>query len=364
MTRPVFRAVALFLAVRTAVLGTFLLAARQAGRQPLRILTGWDGGWYAGIAAHGYGHVTHHPDGRLLSDYAFFPLLPALEHGLGAATGLDYADAGLVISVVASVLTAVALHRIGVLVHGPRTGVLLVLLWAAMPVGAVQWMSYSESLFTAGAAWSLLCVLRRRWIAAGVLALLAGTTRPTATAGVAAVILTTALDLCRDPSRPGSRVLGTLLAPLGLLGYLAYVGWQRGSVTGYFEVARGWHNGFDGGLGFGRWIGAHLAGPTPWQGLVLICAVLVLVALVWWSVRSGQPVVLVTYSIVLLVLAFATTGYFGSKPRYLLAAFPLLLPPAAWLAARRTTCQLGAATALVAVASAYGAMWLLGPGPP
>jgi len=44
---------------------------------------------------------------------------------------------------------------VGEHVNGERVGLLLVLLWAALPVGAVQWMSYSESLFTALAAWSL-----------------------------------------------------------------------------------------------------------------------------------------------------------------------------------------------------------------
>ncbi|MEP6815727.1 MAG: hypothetical protein ABI873_09275 [Marmoricola sp.] len=364
MTRPWLRAVALYLVVRSTVLGVFLLAARHAGREPLRILTGWDAGWYAGIAAHGYGSVVRHPDGRLLSDYAFFPLFPALERGVGAVTGLGYARAGLFVSVVASVLAAVALHRIGVLVRGPRTGLVLVLLWAALPVGAVEWMSYSESLFTAVAAWSLLSALQGRWVTGGIFAMLAGATRPTGAAVAAALVLAVVLDLSRDRTRPGSRVLAVVLAPLGLLGYLGYVGWRRGSVTGYLEVTRGWHNGVDGGAGFVRWVGAHLTGTAPWQGIALVAAVVALAALVVWSIRQRQPVLLVTYSIVLLALAFVTSGYFGSKPRYLLPAFPLLLPPAAWLAARRTTWQLLVALVVVTVAAGYGAVWLLGPGPP
>jgi hypothetical protein len=364
VSRPLVHAVALFLAVRTTVLGVFLLAAQHAGRDPLRILVGWDAGWYARIAAHGYGHVTHHPDGRLLSDYAFFPFLPALERGVGAVTGLGYAHAGLVVNVVASMLAAIALHQVGALLHGQRAGLLLVLLWAALPVGAVEWMSYSESLFTALAAWSLLCVLRGRWVAVGVLALLAGATRPTGAAVVAAVVLAAALDLRREPSRPGARLVGAFLAPLGLLGYLVYVAVRRGSVTGYFEVTRGWHNSVDGGVAFARWVGDHLTGRDTWQGLALVAAVIVLLALVLWSIRDRQPPALLAYSILVLVLAFATSGYFGSKPRYLLPAFPLLLPPAAWLAARPRAWQVGVALGLVAAAAAYGAVWLLGSGPP
>jgi hypothetical protein len=73
---------------------------------------------------------------------------------------------------------------------------------------------------------------------------------------------------------------------------------------------------------------------------------------------------LLVYSLVIVVLAVVTSGYFGSKPRYLLPAFPLLLPVAGWLAARRMVWQAFFAAALVALAAAYGAVWLLGSGPP
>ena len=70
------------------------------------------------------------------------------------------------------------------------------------------------------------------------------------------------------------------------------------------------------------------------------------------------------YAVTLVVLALTTSGYFGSKPRYLLpAAFPLLFPVAWWLAVRpRWVTATGLAAA--AVGSAYAAVWLLGPGPP
>jgi len=68
--------------------------------------------------------------------------------------------------------------------------------------------------------------------------------------------------------------------------------------------------------------------------------------------------------VVVVVLAFVTSGYFGSKPRYLLTAFPLLLPIAGWLAVRRMAWQAGIMAVAAIVAAAYGAVWLLGSGPP
>jgi hypothetical protein len=82
------------------------------------------------------------------------------------------------------------------------------------------------------------------------------------------------------------------------------------------------------------------------------------------GVRQGQPLELLVYSGVVVALALCASSYFGSKPRLLLPAFPLLLPLALALSRSRTS-----RSALVvggaAVASAlYGALWLNGPGPP
>jgi hypothetical protein len=362
--RPWVHALGLYVAVRVIVLGVLALSAQVAGRSVLRILTSWDSGWYAGIAGRGYGHVVHHPDGRLLSDYAFFPLFPMTERVLGIGFGMRFVDAGLLVSVVASVLAAVGIYRVGELVAGERAGLLLVLLWAALPIGAVQWMSYSESLFTALSAWALWFVLTRRWPAAGWLALLAGATRPIGLAVVLAVVVAAVLDLRRESRRPWDRLQAILLAPLGLAGFLLFVAARTHDLFGYFSVTHGWHNGIDLGAAFIDRLGRMLAAPNPWPGLAVVVAVIALAALVGWAHRDGLPLPLLVYAVGIVVLAFVTSGYFGSKPRYLLPAFPLLLPIAGWLAARRTIWQATVAVALVGVAAAYGAVWLLGPGPP
>lgn len=157
-----------------------------------------------------------------LSDYAFFPLFPWLERLIGGVTGLSVVDAGLLVSWVALLSPPGGSSRSAPTCYDRRVGVLLVVLWAAIPVGIVLSMAYSESLFTALAAWSLYSVVTRHWIWAGVLASCAGMTRPVGLAVVAAVLIPAAVVLFRhrwqtsattDRTPLGWRVLAARLRP-------------------------------------------------------------------------------------------------------------------------------------------------------
>jgi hypothetical protein len=338
-------------------------------------LVGWDSGWYRGIAAHGYGFTRVVPDGRSLSDYAFFPLYPAIERLVSEISGLRLLDAGLVISATSSIVAAWGIFAVGRHVCDARTAVVLVVLWSALPIGIVESMAYTESLFTALAAWALYSTLRDRFILAGLLATLAGLTRPLGAAVVLAVVLAALLRVlghrgdgtdAADPSRRpvGRAVLGALIAPVGLVGYLGWVGTRRGSILGYFDVTNDWGNGIDGGLAFLRWIGSLFTGPRAVLG-VLVCAGVALLAwLLVAAVRQRYPVGLVVYAAATVLIALTTSGYFGSKPRYLLPAFPLLLPVAAYIARTKTSLLATGLAAFAVAGSVYGAFWLYGAGPP
>ena len=122
-------------------------------------------------------------------------------------------------------------------------------------------------------------------------------------------------------------LLGLLLAPLGCAGVRAVGGRaDRQGSFGYLDVQAGWGNGFDGGLAFARFIAGRFAGPAFPAGLGLLVGVAALVWLYVRCVRQRQPLPLLVYGGVVLVLALAAKGYFGSKPRLLIPAFPLLLP--------------------------------------
>ncbi len=367
-------ALAGYAAVRALGLVTLALWSAARGTSPHTLLTArWDSLWYTRVAALGYGYEVRLPNGDVHSNLAFFPLLPWLERFGRAVTPLSYADAGLLVSTLASLAAAWGIFAVTDHVYGRRVGVCAVLMWAALPVGVVQSMAYSESLFTALAAWSLYAALTERWVTAGALASLAGRTRPVGASVAAAVwaaAIASHLRNRRTPPKGGpspvSRALGALLAPLGAAGYVLWVGHHTGrGPLGYLDVQAGWRNGFDGGYAFARFIADRFTSfPSALVGVGLTVGVALIIWLYVVCVRQRQPLPLLVYTGVVTALALCASSYFGSKPRFLLPAFPLLLPLARALAGARparSTAVLGG----VAVASAvYGAFWLNGSGPP
>ncbi|WP_405707852.1 glycosyltransferase family 39 protein [Streptomyces xanthophaeus] len=358
-------ALAVFAAVRLLALAVLGVWGAVAGSSPHTLLSArWDSLWYARIAAEGYGYEVVLPNGDVHSNLAFFPLLPWLERLVAAVTGLPYGSAGLVVSALAGLAAAWGVFAVADLLHGRRAGVLAVAVWAALPVAVVQSMAYSESLFTALAAWALYGVLRGRWLTAGLLAAAAGLTRPVGAAVVAAVWVAAVLAWRRG-ERSWRMTAGVLLAPLGAAAYVLWVGARTGGgLFGYLDVQGGWGNGFDGGWAFARFIGAKLASPAFAAGAGLLLGVVLVLWLYGLCVRQRQPVALLVYCGIVVALALCASGYFGSKPRLLLPAFPLLLPAAVAMArwgTRRAAVVVGA---LALVSAVYGAFWLNGSGPP
>ncbi|MFE5602626.1 glycosyltransferase family 39 protein [Streptomyces coelicoflavus] len=364
-------------------LGLLALALWSAARDKsaYTLLTArWDSLWYTRVAELGYGYEVRLPGGDVHSNLAFFPLLPWLERLGAAVSPLSYADAGFVVSLLASLAAAWGIFAVADHVYDRRVGVCAVLLWAVLPVGVVQSMAYSESLFTALAAWSLYAVLTGRWVTAGLLASLAGLTRPVGLAVTAAVWVAAVVAFGRDRNRRDGpegpdgrgrpdrarRVLGMLLAPLGAAGYVLWVGHRTGKgPLGYLDVQAGWRNGFDGGAAFARFVAAKFTSfPAALAGVGLILGVALLVWLYVVCVRQRQPLPLLVYTGIVTVLALCASSYFGSKPRLLLPAFPLLLPLALGLARLRTSRSAPVVCAVAAASAVYGAFWLNGSGPP
>jgi Dolichyl-phosphate-mannose-protein mannosyltransferase len=362
--RALATALALHVAVRLLGLIALAVGGAATDMSARARLVRWDGQWYASIAAHGYGPDRLVPDGRTLSDLAFFPLFPFVERLVGSGTGLRYVDAGLLIAALASVVAACGIYVVAQRLYGVRAGAITVVVWAALPIGIVESMAYSEALFTAFAAWTVQALLDRRWLLAGLLATLAGLTRPVGVAVAAAVVVTAAVALARGERDRLRAVLGAAAAPLGWLGYVAWVAVRTDDPLGYFAVGREWGNGFDGGVTFGRWVGGFLTGAQPWLGLLLILAVAGLGALLVLSIRDRQPLPLLVYSAAMVFVAMTSSGFFGSKPRYLLPAFGLLLPVAVRLARARLVVIVTVLVVLTVGSAAYGAFWLLGSGPP
>lgn len=345
------------------------------GSSAYSALTRWDAAWYRRIADNGYGDTRVAPDGRLLPDFAFFPLYPAAERFVSAVTSLATVDAGLLVSGVSSVVAAAGIYRVGERLHGARTGLVLVCLWSSLPVAIVQSMAYAESLFTALGAWTLYALLLHRYTTAGAVAVLAGLTRPLGVAVVAAVLAATIvrlLSLRRPPVNVGHRaavgvagpLLGAVLAPMGLVGYMAYVAWSRGSPRAYLDVTEQWGNGFDGGRRFIAWTTSQFLGGPVVTGTALLTGVILLGLAVRHTAPPRYPMFIFVFTLMAVAVTLSTESYFGSKPRYLVPAFTLLLWPAVLTRRLKTWWLIALLFGLAALSAAYGAIWLLGPGPP
>ncbi|MFF9911954.1 hypothetical protein [Streptomyces sp. NPDC013457] len=350
-----------YAATRLIGLGILALAAVATGKDGLHRLSGrWDSVWYVRIAENGYGYEVTLPNGSVHSDLAFFPLFPALERALSSVLPVDAATAGLLVSWAASLAAAWGIYAVGSHVAGRPAGVVLAVLWGVYPTAFVQSMAYTETLFTALAAWSVLAVLRGRWILAGALCACAGLTRPTAAALIAALGITALVTVVRERKLPARMVAGVLLAPLGWLAYIVYVGVREGSATAYFDVQAAWGNSIDGGVALARFIW----GLPPLAALGLCAALGLLGWLVVLCVRQGQPLPLLVYTIGVVVVSLIGAAYFGSRPRLMMPAFGLLLPAAAALVRLRVRNRVLVLTGLALASGAYGAFTLLGSGPP
>ncbi|MCF3963108.1 glycosyltransferase family 39 protein [Streptomyces fuscigenes] len=362
--RHLATAVLCFAAVRALGLVVLALWSAARGRSAHALLSQrWDSLWYVRVVEQGYDFTLTAPGGRTLSDMAFFPLLPWLEGLLSRITPLSPGDAGLLVSAVSSLAAAAGIYATVQSVGRARTAFFTVVLWAALPVGVVQSMAYSESLFTALAAWALYAVLKERWLLAGLLATCAGLTRPTGLA-VACAVVVAAVVRARRGGVGADAVAGVALAPLGACAYVLWVGTRTGGLFGYLAVQHGWGNGFDGGLAFAAFVASLMHGAAIPAGIALVAGVGLLLHAYRAGFRAGLPAPLQVYAGLILALALCSSGYFGSKPRLLMPAFTILVPIASRLARCRPRVALAISGTAALGSALYGAFWLNGSGPP
>ncbi|MFE4636713.1 mannosyltransferase family protein [Streptomyces sp. NPDC056773] len=361
-------ALGVYAAVRGGGVLAVAVAAWWSGRSPLRVLgESWDSVWYLRIAEHGYGRTQIYPAmGSVQSDSAFFPLYPALIRCASAVLPGPVTVAALAVAWIAAGAAAVGVYRVGAHLLGARAGVLLVALWAALPHALMLTLAYTEPLLAAFAAWALYALLRGRWGWAAGLAVLAGLTRPTGIAVAAAVTAAAAYEIWRRRGRAPAAVWAAgLAAPAGWASYVLLVGVRRGDpLGGYFAVQSGWGSRFDfgaGALASARHAlgGAHVELATH-VTVVLLVAALVLAGLLAADRRTPLP--LLVYTGVLLLMTYGGAGFFESKPRFLLPAFPLLLPVAALMAKARPRTAVVVTVVLAGLSYGYGPYLLLASG--
>jgi hypothetical protein len=292
-----------------------------------------DSGYYGALARFWYGSANpallhSHP-----TRAAFFPLYPALIRGMMYLTG-SVIMAGLIVQVLAGAASAVAVWALASDVYGHRVADRAVLLYCAFPGAFALGIMYSEALAIALAASCLLAVLHRRWLLAGLLALLAGATH--ATMIVLAPVLAAAAVHAIWTRRDWRSLLAPALAPLGLLAFIGYLAPMFHDYLFLFRLERqGWNVHVDFGareLSLLTWT-LPAAHKFPWQfGLLAATFWIALIGIVLLiAARAPWPITLYT-ALVFISCAISTPS--GVLPRYTLTMFGIFLGYAAKLPTR------------------------------
>ncbi|MFF5313359.1 hypothetical protein [Streptomyces massasporeus] len=316
------------------------------GEHAWDVLASWDGWWYQQVAEHGYDPVLKPVPGATGmitlegNSAAFFPLYPTLMRLVSECTGLGLYGAGMVVSVLASFAAALGIYAVTQRLGGHRAGLVAAGLWAVWPGSGTEWSGYSESLYTALAAWACHAVMTRRWLTAGLLTFAAGLCRPTAVALVAALAFAAVMALRRREDGVRRPLAAVAIAPLGLFGYLAWVNYRMGDLNGYSKLQDGaWGHKFDWGVHSFNVLTSIPVGhfdylfAMPFEDVIGVCVVLMVPVLTVLLIRLRPPAVLVVYTVLSYLMVMTTQQYFGNVSRYLLPLFPLFVPLA--LAMRR-----------------------------
>ena len=296
------------------------------------VFTSWDGAWYLALVRDSY--PSHIPAHVTWDDYqartAFFPVFPTVVRWFDSVLPGGDVFAALLLNLV---LGAAAVYLVGALTRtfcDDRVAYRAMLLMAFFPGSFVLSFAYSEATLLVVATGCLLCLQRRQWFAAGVLASIGAATRPNGIALIAACAV--AAFLAIRERREWRSLVAPLLSPLGFIGFHLFLWRRTGEKLAWFRTQReAWGEGTSFGLtaikntaeAFTR----PLSSPTDIVTAVSFLATLVLV---YMAYKKRLPWPLTTYSAVVLFLMLAPSTV-TARPRFLYTAFPLLIAAAAWI---------------------------------
>lgn len=296
-----------------------------------QLWTQWDTNFFTSIATGGYGNPdlqTVRLEDDAQYNVAFFPGLPMLMR-IGGLVGLSPVMAGILVSLIASLLAAFALGRLAEQV-GARAE-WTVAAWLVAPTAVFLFAPYTEALFAALAFWAWVKARQDAWIAAGVLAGLAALVRSNGLFLAAALILMFLLSPRRD-----WRTAPALLLPfVATLGYFAYLHSITGSWTTWFDVQRvRWDRMLTDPLtsllntidmvstftGTGAISSRFVSELAAMALLIVVCVILLIKR--WWAEAAY---------VVVTVAALGTSTWYYSVPRTIVVLFPVWMLLGLWL---------------------------------
>jgi hypothetical protein len=315
-------------------------------RQPVPYLTRWnqwDTGWFVQIAQFGYrGDPAHPPHVPLEAFLPGFPMLLRLGHAL---TGLDFIWFGLLVSLVAGCVAAVALARIAASYARPgqerQLAERTVLIFAIAPSTIFLSAAYTDALFLGLALPAWLAARKGNWTTAAVLTAAAGLVRMQGLFLALALIVEFALQRGRTRSRWAPLNLG--LAFVGPVGYMAWLHGRTGDWMAWSHAQeRGW-----GRHTVAPWHGLHNAlrgrfdgtarTDFAWMYSMEISTLVIGLVLTVWLIRNRRWAEATFVG--LQVFTLATDSLWQSYDRYALTWWPFWIALAGWSLHRKSVLQ-------------------------
>jgi hypothetical protein len=315
-----------FAASRLVTFVVALAIAAVSDRSVTEVLARWDGGWYLAVVQRGYPEgVADGVGAQAQSTLGFFPGYPLLIQAGSSLTGLSPVLVGVLISTLAGAATSVALWLLAERIADAKTASRTVVLFWFFPSAFVLSMVYAEAVFLLLVTACLLALVLERWLIAGVAAGLAGLVRPNG------LVLTLCCGWAAAQAirhrRSWRPVIAPLLAPTGTLAFFGFLQVRTGDWLAYVHTQkRGFDQGFDFGVSNVRTLLAVIASRQfGFYVLMLAVCMLGIAVALYFLVRWPLPAPLLIYVLGIVGVALLSSNT-TSVPRFLLTAFPALIP--------------------------------------
>ena len=315
----------------------------------------WDSRWFIRAAQFGWPTQLPHHNGHVAANtIAFLPAFPLSFRWLSHLTGLSLLTAGVIVTSVSGLTAMVGvwlLIRAYADEHAADRGTLML---AVFPGSFVLSLVYSEGLVLTFVAFGLLALMRKRWVLAGVLGMLATATTPIALAFEVSCLWCAYREVTKD--RNWRSLVAPVLTPLGFLSYQVWLWFHTGSVSAWRLTERGGWKSYPSLVYAAHTVGVFLKDPiatNKTDDLLFVCTVVTVIAAVI-AIRSRlpMPMPMLLYGLVAAGIAFVSAPV-GLRPRFMFLAFPLIVAVGTRLRGRAYLWMAAISAALLIFATAY-----------
>jgi len=284
----------------------------------------WDSSWFLDAAQNGWPRHLVVVDGRAgSSTIAFFPVLPISMRWIAALTGLSPFGVGVVISGITGLTATVA---VGLLVRSysdDRRAQQATMFFVLFPATWVFTLIYAEGIVITATALGLLALMKKRWLAAGLLGVLATLTAPVALCFTVSA-LWCSIQAIRS-ERNWRSLIAPILAPLGFVGYMLWLWGHTGRLDAWRVTERGGWKSTPSLTFTPHTIWAFISGPIAQNKTtdLLVIGIIVAVIGLVLAFREPQPAPVFLFGLTVVLLALISQPV-GLRPRFLMLAFPIV----------------------------------------